>query len=66
MTDLTLFDFCVFSQRLGSSRQLAWRSWKRYNPGARQKLFWRAWKAARAAEELRAIMQPGLSRRVEP
>ena len=57
---MTLFDYCVTAQRLGSSRGLAWQQWKRYNPQTRTAAFNKAWAGARAAEELRASMQPGL------
>jgi hypothetical protein len=59
--ELALVDFCVFSQRLGSSRRFAFRAWARYQEGASFEVFARAWRAARAAERL-AQEYPGLRR----
>jgi hypothetical protein len=53
MPELTIVDFCVFSQRLGASRGVSWRTWRTYSPDSHSwAQFTEAWRAARAAEEL--------------
>jgi hypothetical protein len=60
MHELTVVDFCVFSQRLNATRLQAWDAWKQYGQeGVGWQAFCRAWKAAQASEEL-ASRYPGL------
>lgn len=51
LSAITLFDYCVYARRLGSSRDLAWVTWRKHGDETRRRDFDRAWKAARAAEE---------------
>lgn len=49
---MTLLAFCQTAIRLGSSRALAFKQWRKYHPSETRAEFERKWKIARDLEEL--------------